>query len=171
MNKAFFLDRDGVINVEMDYLCDPEKVILIPGTATAIRRLHEAGYLAVVVTNQSGVARGMYTRNEVDAVHRRIRELLALEGTTIDAFYCCVHHPEYTGICDCRKPAPGMLLQAARELDIDCAGSAMVGDRMSDIAAGRAAGCAESYLVRTGYGMETLRKSDVSGVTVCDGSI
>lgn len=165
-NKAFFLDRDGVINVEVDYLSDPDKVVLIPGTAAALKRLHAAGYLAVVVTNQSGVARGMYGENDVRAVHRRIDELLAREGSGIDAYYYCPHHPDHSGACGCRKPEPGMLLAAARELGIDCSRSAMVGDRPSDIRAGRAAGCAECYLVRTGYGEEVLRRGDAPGIPV-----
>ncbi len=168
LHPAFFLDRDGVINVEVDYLSDPDKVVLIPGAAGAIRRLRAAGYLAIVTTNQSGVARGMYGAAEVQAVHRRIDELLAAEGAVIDGYYVCTHHPRFNGDCDCRKPAPGMLLQAAREHRIDLGRSAMVGDRLSDVGAGIAAGCAASYLVKTGYGAEVVRTQDIAGVAVAE---
>ena len=164
--RAFFLDRDGTVNVEVDYLHRPEDAVLIPGAAAAIRRLHEAGYLAVVVTNQAGVAKGLYPESDIAPVHAKLRELLAAEGDAPDAFYYCPHHPKFTGVCGCRKPAPGMLLRAARDLDIDLGRSVMVGDRMSDVEAGRRAGCAKSYLVRTGYGEEVLRTADVTGVPV-----
>ncbi len=166
MKKAFFLDRDGVINVEVEYLCDPEKVEIIPGVAEAIRQIHAHGYSAVVVTNQSGVARGMYGEKNVLAVHQRIQEMLAAEGASIDGFYYCCHHKKFTGECGCRKPAPGMLLRAAAEHGIDLAHSVMIGDRLSDIEAGRAAGCACAYLVRTGYGEETVKANDVAGIPV-----
>lgn len=107
MNKAFFLDRDGVVVKQVHYLCDPEQTELEKNVVTAIRRMHELGYLVVVVTNQSGVARGKFTMKEVEAVHGKITQLLAAEGEKIDAFYICPHHPEYDGVCDCRKPAPG----------------------------------------------------------------
>lgn len=168
MKKAFFLDRDGVINEEVDYLSDPDKAVILPGVAAALRRLHEAGFLAIVVTNQSGVARGMYGEADVHAVHERIRELLARDGAGVDRFYYCPHHPKFGSPCHCRKPEPGMILAACRELEIDPALSAMVGDRLSDIAAGRAAGCRACYLVKTGYGMEVLRKEDVSGIEVAE---
>ena len=168
MKKAFFLDRDGVINEEVDYLSDPGRAVILPGVAAALRRLHEAGFLAIVVTNQSGVARGMYGESDVQAVHERIQELLAREGAAVDRFYYCPHHPKYGSPCSCRKPEPGMILTACREFDIDPAHSAMVGDRLSDIAAGRAAGCRACYLVKTGYGMEVLRNEDVSGIEVAD---
>lgn len=166
MKQAFFLDRDGVINVEVDYLSDPDKAELIPGVPEALREIRAHGFLAVVVTNQSGVARGMYSEKEVHAVHRRIDELLAATGAQVDRWYFCPHHPKHTGICDCRKPAPGMLLRAARELDIDLSNSVMVGDRLSDLEAGRAAGCRTVWLVRTGYGAEVVRTADLSGINV-----
>lgn len=166
MNKAFFLDRDGVINEEVDYLYQPEKVVILPGVADALRKLRAAGFLAIVTTNQSGVARGMYSEADVAAVHRRIDELLAAENARVDAYYLCPHHPEFTGKCDCRKPLPGMLLRAVAEWDIDPAVSAMVGDRLSDLKAGRAAGCAAEYLVLTGYGQNVVQKEDVSSIRV-----
>ena len=158
--KCCFLDRDGVVNVEMDYLCDPEKTILEKNIVPALRAIHQNGFLAVVVTNQSGIARGMYDENAMRMVHRKIQELLAAQGERVDAFYFCPHHPKITGECGCRKPRPGMLLRAAEELHIDLAQSLMIGDRLSDVEAGRAAGCARSYLVKTGYGATALTEAD-----------
>lgn len=168
MNKAFFLDRDGVVNEELEYLYQPEKVVILPGVAASLRLLREHGFLAVVVTNQSGVARGMYGESDVHAVHERIRRLLAEEGAAVDGFYHCPHHPKFGVPCDCRKPQPGMLLAACRDLDIDPARSAMAGDRLSDIAAGRAAGCRACYLLKTGYGLETIRKENITGIDVAE---
>lgn len=161
MKKACFLDRDGVVNTEVDYLYEPGKVEIVPGTAEALKKLKESGFLRIVVTNQAGVARGMYGKQDVRAVHRRIRELLAAEGAEIDAFFYCPHHEKFTGECGCRKPAPGMLLAAAEKYGIDMKQSFMVGDRLSDLEAGRNAGCAVSYLVRTGYGERVLAGTPV----------
>lgn len=166
--KACFLDRDGVVNVEVSYLHEPEKTVLEEGIVEALQAVHKAGFLAVVVTNQAGVARGKYPESDINKVHEKLQELLAAYGEKIDAFYYCPHHPEHTGKCSCRKPNPGMLLQAAEELDIDLAQSVMIGDRMSDVNAGRNAGCKKSYLVRTGYGMETLAKTPSPGCPVAD---
>ncbi len=152
MNKAFFLDRDGVIVVETDYLGNPDEVEIIAGTSAALKMMRQAGYLIVVVSNQSGVARGYYDEVAVKAVNGRIAGLLAAEGAKVDAFYHCPHHPDFSGVCNCRKPEPGMLLQAAAELDIDIGQSYMIGDKLSDVAAGRRAGCADSLLLRTGHG-------------------
>ena len=156
--KACFLDRDGVVNVEVDYLHEPEKTVLESGIVEALHAVHEHGFLAIVVTNQAGVARGRYPESDVKKVHDKLQELLAEHGEKIDAFYYCPHHPEHTGECSCRKPNPGMLLQAIKDWHIDPAQSLMIGDRMSDVNAGRNAGCKKSYLVRTGYGMKTLAK-------------
>ena len=166
MRKAFFLDRDGVVNIEVDFLHRPEDVILVDGAGKAIDMIHAAGFLAVVVSNQSGVARGMYGMQDVKAVEDRICELLRQDGHSVpDAFYYCPHHkkgtvPELAFDCDCRKPKPGMFLQAIRDWEIDASKSFMIGDRMSDLHAGQTAGCAESVLVLTGYGkneQETAR--------------
>ncbi len=156
MNKACFLDRDGVVNEEVNYLWEPDKVQIVPGTAAALRKLKEHGFMTIVITNQAGVARGYYGEKDIHAVHQRIRELLQAEGALIDDFYYCPHHEKFTGECACRKPAPGMLLAAAAKYDIDMKKSLMVGDRLSDLEAGESAGCAVSYLVRTGYGEEVL---------------
>lgn len=163
---AAFLDRDGVINEEVNYLHEPEKAVLIPGVAEALNLIHQHGYLAVIVTNQSGIARGMYGEPEMHAVHRKLQELLAAEGASWDAVYFCPHPP--AAECDCRKPKPGMLLKAAREWQIDPAISFMVGDRTGDITAGRQAGCKAAYLVRSGYGTETLAAGTPEGAIVVD---
>ena len=168
-NKACFLDRDGVVNVEVDYLHEPEKTVLENGIAEAVKAIHAHGFLAVVVTNQAGVARGKYPEKDIFAVHEKLQELLfAACGEKIDAFYYCPHHPEFSGECNCRKPNPGMLLQAAEALNIDCSQSLMIGDRISDVNAGRNAGCKACYLVRTGYGLKTLAKEPEPWCPVSD---
>ncbi|WP_029214959.1 D-glycero-beta-D-manno-heptose 1,7-bisphosphate 7-phosphatase [Kallotenue papyrolyticum] len=152
--RAVFLDRDGTINVEVNYLHRCEDLVLIPGAAEAIRRFNRAGWLVVVVTNQAGIARGFYDEAAMHALHAHLRERLAAAGARIDAFYFCPHHPDFTGPCVCRKPADGMLRQAARDHAIDLARSWLIGDSWSDLVAGHAAGC-RTLLVRTGYGRAT----------------
>lgn len=168
--RAVFLDRDGTLNVEKEYLYRVDECELIPGVGEALRRLNEAGWLVVVVSNQSGVARGYYGEQDVAVLHRHIEAELALCGCQVAGWYYCPHHPSgmepYNQSCDCRKPLPGMLLQAARELDIDLSNSWMVGDKLVDVEAGIAAGC-RPLLVRTGYGQqEEVRLPD--GVPVCN---
>ena len=159
MNKcAVFLDRDGVINEEVEYLSHPDQVRLIPGVAEAVRLLNTAGVFVIVVTNQAGVARGYFSEERVDQIHRALSALLAQEGAHVDGFYYCPHHPTaglgiYRVECDCRKPRPGLLLQAARDFALDLPCCYAVGDKVSDLAAGRAAGC-HTILVQTGYGAQ-----------------
>jgi len=155
---AVFLDRDGTINEEVGYLDRMEKLQLIPGAAEAIRLINASGMKTVVVTNQSGVARGIFTESFVAETHARLGEMLRAEGASLDGIYYCPHHPtegrgDYLRVCECRKPAPGLLLQAAAELHLDPARSYMVGDTLKDIEAGGRAG-AQGILVRTGYGEE-----------------
>ncbi|WP_305043773.1 D-glycero-beta-D-manno-heptose 1,7-bisphosphate 7-phosphatase [Geoalkalibacter sp.] len=162
MRRAVFLDRDGTINVEKDYLFRPADFEFIPGAPEAIARLNRDGYLVVVVTNQSGVARGFFGIEEVRLLHEHLQRRLAAQGAAVDAFYLCPHHPEqglgpYKIDCDCRKGQPGMLLQAAAEHGIDLTRSFMVGDKLADVQAGRRAGC-RSLLVLTGYGREDAKK-------------
>src|SRR5581483_7237156 len=145
MNRAVFLDRDGVVIEDPGYLTDPEGVVLLPGVLEALARLRADGWRLVVVSNQSGIARGMLTEERLAEIQARLAELLAAGGVTLDGIYYCPHHPQgnvaaYRRECDCRKPAPGMLLQASRDLDLDITSSWMVGDKYSDAAAGRAAG-------------------------------
>lgn len=157
MKQAVFLDRDGTIIEEKNFLSSPDGVVLIKGAVEAIRQLAEAGFLIIVVTNQSGIARGMFTRSEAEAVNRRVLELLNQEGAHVDAVYYCPHHPEgtvarYAVHCQCRKPEPGMGLRAAAEYGIDLTHSYMIGDKPIDIAFGRNCGMKKSFLVQTGYG-------------------
>ncbi len=154
---AVFLDRDGVIIDEVNYLARVEQVRVIPGAAAAIRRLNAAGIPVVVVTNQAGVARGYFPESQVAVVHDHLSKVLADEaGARIDHYDYSPFHPtegvgEYKRDTDCRKPNPGMLLRSAAKLGLDLGGSWMVGDKLSDLQAGAAAGC-RTILVRTGYG-------------------
>jgi D-glycero-D-manno-heptose 1,7-bisphosphate phosphatase len=155
---ALFLDRDGVIIEEVEYLSNPSEVRLIPGSAQAIARLNQRGIPVVVVTNQAGVGRGYFPEARVAEVHRHLDRLLAAEGATIDRYYYCPHHPTaavgpHRVNCPCRKPQPGMLLRAAAELHLNLKHSTIVGDKRSDLEAGLQAGC-HAILVRTGYGAE-----------------
>lgn len=151
--RAIFLDRDGTLNVEVNYLHRIEDLELVPGAAEAVRSLSQAGFLVIVVTNQAGIARGYYDEAALHALHAEIQRRLAAEGAHIDAFYFCPHHPEFGGVCECRKPAPGMLRQAAQAHNIDPARSWLIGDTSGDIGAGRAVGC-RTILVRSGYGAQ-----------------
>jgi len=142
---AAFLDRDGVLNVDHGYVHRPESLALVPGAAEAVRLLNEAGRLVIVVTNQSGVARGLYGEDDVNRFNDELARRLAADGGRIDAFYHCPHHPEgtvarYAVRCDCRKPKPGLLQQAARDFVIDRAESFLIGDRDSDLEAATAFG-------------------------------
>jgi D-glycero-D-manno-heptose 1,7-bisphosphate phosphatase len=156
VRPAVFLDRDGTLNEEVDYLSDPDQLVLIPGGAAAVARLNARGIPVVVVTNQSGIGRGRYGWQDFAAVMSRMGTLLALENARIDAIYASPHHElgqgEYA-VADHpdRKPNPGMLLRAAEEHDLDLSRSWMVGDKAVDLEAGRRAGCRVA-LVRTGYG-------------------
>ncbi|MBU2056030.1 MAG: D-glycero-beta-D-manno-heptose 1,7-bisphosphate 7-phosphatase [Proteobacteria bacterium] len=164
---AVFLDRDGTINEEVGYLDRIEKLRLIPGAAEAIRLINKSGMKAVVVTNQSGVARGMFDEGFVHQVNTRLREMLRAEGAFLDGIYFCPHHPtegrgNYLMSCDCRKPSPGLLLRAEEELRLDLAHSCVIGDTLKDIEAGTRAGM-KGVLVRTGYGGEEILKLEREG--------
>lgn len=153
---AVFLDRDGTIIEDPGYLDDPEGVRILPGAAEAIRKLREAGYKIVCVSNQSGVARGLFTEERVHEINARLQVLLREEKTEIDAIYFCPHHPDcgeppYRRACRCRKPAPGMVKKAEGEHFIDLERSFMIGDSLVDVLTGRAAGL-ETILVMTGQG-------------------
>ena len=155
MNRAVFLDRDGTINEEVGYLTDLSMLRLIPGASAAIKRLNESGFKVVVVTNQSGVARGYFTESFVQETHERILQMLRDAGARVDGIYYCPHHPTtgnplYTVVCDCRKPGTGLIDRAAQDLNIDTSISYVVGDRWSDVELGQRAG-AHTVLVRTGF--------------------
>ena len=153
MKRAAFLDRDGTIIEEVQYLADPAGVVLVPGAAEGLRDIRRAGFELVVVTNQSGIARGYYSENEFRAVQNRVDTLLAEAGVRLDAVLHCPHHPDFTGPCDCRKPALGLYERAQTALGIDLAASIYVGDRLSDVLPALATG-GSGYLVRTGYGRD-----------------
>ena len=153
---AVFLDRDGTINEQMGYINHECRFQLLPRAAEAIKQLNDAGVPVVVVTNQSGLARGYFPESLLETVHEKMHRLLAAHGATVDAVYYCPHHPEakearFRETCNCRKPKPGLVEQASEELGLDPKKSFVVGDRWSDIKT--AANCgAKSVLVRTGYG-------------------
>jgi len=157
-HAAVFLDRDGTINAEVGYLDSLEKLKIIPEAFEAIRLINQNGMKAVVITNQSGVARGLFSEEFVQTVHAIIQEQLKARKAFIDAFYHCPHHPTegqgvYLQTCNCRKPAPGLLFKAADEMEIDLGRSYMIGDMPKDVEAAKKAG-AKGILVRTGYGQE-----------------
>jgi D-glycero-D-manno-heptose 1,7-bisphosphate phosphatase len=156
LDRAIFLDRDGTLIEEVGYLDRPERVRLYPWSIDAIRAFNRAGLRVVLVTNQSGVARGFLTEAVVDEVHEHIAALLREGGAFIDAYYYCPHHPdgklpEFARSCDCRKPARGLVDRAVREFGIDPTRSFTIGDRWLDVAFGQAVG-GRGILVRTGYG-------------------
>ncbi|MEK6758675.1 MAG: D-glycero-beta-D-manno-heptose 1,7-bisphosphate 7-phosphatase [Deltaproteobacteria bacterium] len=150
-----FLDRDGTINEDAGYLAEPSGLVLIPGSAAAVRRLNEAGVMVVVVSNQSGVGRGYYTDSDVEAVNRRLVLLLGEAGASVDALYWCSHHPDDG--CECRKPGTGLVARAVRELQIDAAGSYVVGDKVSDLQLAYNIN-AKGILVLTGKGAKEAEK-------------
>ena len=165
MNRAVFLDRDGTLNREVDFLADPAQLELLPGVAEGLARLAEDQWRLCVVTNQSGVARGLVSEADLAEIHTRLRKLLSRKGAHLDWIGHCPHHPDHgpaglRRVCDCRKPEPGLLQRAAVELDIDLTRSWMVGDSARDLEAGRAAGC-QSILVGTGNGAQTLEAMEV----------
>ena len=175
MRRAVFLDRDGTMLEEGNYVDRLDRLVFFPYTVDAIRALNDAGLAVVVVTNQSGVARGMYPESFVGDAHRHIDERLHAGGARVDGYYYCPHHPQGTvealrRDCDCRKPRPGQLLQAAADLDLDLARSFMVGDRWKDIEAGQAVG-ARTVLVRTGYGRDAEESKRDGGTVVVDNLI
>lgn len=166
MKRCIFFDRDGTLIEERNYLSDPGQVVLIPGAAEAVRLARGAGYLAVVLTNQSGVGRGYFTLEDVERVNARMGELLGREGARIDGIYVCPHAPEDG--CDCRKPRTGLVERAVRELGIDVGASWVVGDKATDLELARNAGM-RGVLVRTGYGSEAAAQpSGGDGLTAAD---
>ena len=155
-HKVVFLDRDGTINEEVGYVNHIERFNLLPRAGQAIRLLNQHEWKAVVVTNQSGVARGYFPESLVHQIHRKMQDLLKKEGAYLDGIYYCPHHPDigmppYRQRCHCRKPATGLIEEAVKELDLDPSQSVMIGDRWADIEFGRRVG-AKTILVLTGYG-------------------
>jgi D-glycero-D-manno-heptose 1,7-bisphosphate phosphatase len=165
---AVFLDRDGTVNVEVHYLSQPEQIELLPTVSETISMLNSRGIPVVIVTNQAGVARGYFPEDRLIKIHDHLRRILADHNARLDGIYYCPHHPsaglgEYRKVCDCRKPMPGMLNEAAGEMAIDLSRSLLVGDRESDLQAGANAGC-QTALVTTGYGLETSAAINLKSV-------
>ncbi len=168
--RAAFLDRDGVLIEDRGYPHRPEHLFVLAGVPEALARLREAGFLLVVVTNQSGIARGLFSAEEMHRFHDMLQERLSPYGATVDAFYHCPHHPsgsvaKLSIACDCRKPAPGMIRQALADWKIDPEASFIAGDKESDIAAGRAAGLGRCFLIGAG---NTFTSADSSHASLAD---
>jgi D-glycero-D-manno-heptose 1,7-bisphosphate phosphatase len=162
---AVLLDRDGTIIVERSYLSDPAQVLLEEGAAEGLRRLAKAGWLLVVLTNQSGIGRGYFDRAAAEEVNARVAALLAVEGVPIAGWYLCPHGPDEA--CNCRKPRPGLARQAADELGLDLTRSWMIGDKRSDVELARRIG-ARPILVTTGHGRDYADAIHAEGVPVCE---
>ncbi|MFA4849317.1 MAG: HAD family hydrolase [Methanoregula sp.] len=169
IKKAVFLDRDGVITEDPPHYAHRiDQVQIIPGSADAIRLLNEGDFIVIVVSNQSGVAKGYYQEHDIRLFNDEMKRQLSLEGAYIDAEYYCPHHPEgiidrYRQECSCRKPQPGMLIQAAEEHQINLKASFMIGDKFSDIVAGKSVNC-RTIFVLTGHGKGEV--SHLKGSTV-----
>ncbi len=164
--RLALVDRDGTIIAERNYLAGPEGVELLPGAADAIAALHASGFAVALVTNQSGIARGLFQASDVERVNGRVSSLLAERGVSVDGIFVCPHHPNDG--CDCRKPAPGLAEQAVERLGATTNGALVIGDKECDIGLGAAVG-ATSVLVRTGYGARTERDGNVWPDYVIDG--
>jgi D-glycero-D-manno-heptose 1,7-bisphosphate phosphatase len=152
MNKAIFLDRDGVINVEKNYAYKIEEFEFISGVFDALKAFSALGYTLVIVTNQSGIARGYYTHEDFDRLTAWMVDQFACEGVKVAKVYCCPHGPDDN--CTCRKPKPGMFLQAQQDLDIDMVHSWMIGDKQTDIDAAQTAGITQTILVESGHDLD-----------------
>lgn len=160
MNKAIFLDRDGTINVEVDYLHECKKLEFVPGAVEALMILQNKGYKLIVITNQSGVGRGYFPIEDVYKVNEYMSQLLSEQGVTIDDFYCCPHTEKDN--CQCRKPQPGMYLKAAKEHDVDFSKSYMVGDKITDVQAAFELGCGFG-LVLSGHDIKMEYQEQYNG--------
>lgn len=169
LNKAAFIDRDGVINEEREYVHRISDFVLLPGAITGLLKLKQADYKLIVVTNQSGIGRNLYSERDFQILTLHMKNMLRHNGVQLDGVYYCPHHPihgvgEYKATCACRKPLPGMLLQAAVEHNINLSRSVLIGDKLTDIQAGQAAGVKASILVRTGH---NLSESDIDNADAC----
>ncbi|WP_235833102.1 D-glycero-alpha-D-manno-heptose-1,7-bisphosphate 7-phosphatase [Arcticibacter tournemirensis] len=154
MNKAVFIDKDGTLIPDIPYNTDPDLITLQENAVEGLRRLSHNGYLIIIISNQSGVARGLFKEEALNGVKSRIRDLLGAEQIALNGFYYCPHHPlgnveEYCIECDCRKPEPGMFFKAAADFNIDLSSSWMIGDILHDVEAGKRAGC-RSVLINNG---------------------
>lgn len=169
-NKAVFIDRDGTINEEVQYLANLQDFKLVPGVGEAIKLLNEDEFKVIVVTNQAGVARGYFGEDKIKEIHQEMRRQLREKGAYLDGIYYCPHHPtegvgKYKKNCWCRKPNPGMVEKAAKDFNLDLGKSYVIGDQLIDVKLGNNAGC-KTVLVLTGYGRESYRKKDDCEVRV-----
>lgn len=165
MNRAVFLDRDGVIVEDPDYVYRIDQLKLIPGSAEAIKLLNENNFLTIIVTNQAGIAKGYFTEEDTVSFNELMEEKLREHNARIDAIYYCPHHPnaeieKYRINCDCRKPKSGMLKKAEKDFIIDLRSSFIIGDRLSDIEAGKSIGC-KAIMVLTGYGVDEPKNDEI----------
>ena len=169
-NKACFLDRDGVLIEEVCYLSSPNQVTILPETIDALQLLKENNYKIIVVTNQAGVARGYFKEETIPKIHKEIDRQLAKHHLQIERYYYCPHHPdgtvkEYAISCECRKPMPGMILQAEKDFNLDLPNSFLIGDKVSDLLAAKNAGC-HGIMVETGHGKEHKKDATTKGFPV-----
>lgn len=146
MNKAIFIDKDGTLIEDIPYNVDPARIRFADGATDGLRKLKDRGYLLIMVSNQSGIAHGYFAEDALQKLKDELQRILTVSGIPFDAFFFCPHHPDgkvkaYSRICECRKPKPGMLLNAAQRFDIDPAASWMIGDILNDVEAGNQAGC------------------------------
>lgn len=166
MNKALFLDRDGVMNVDTGHLHKIEDFKFIDGAPELIKKFNDANYKVFVITNQAGIAKNYYAESDMHILHKYIDKELAKSGARIDAYFFCPHHPDFTGECDCRKPKPGMILRAEKDFNIDLKNSILVGDKESDIQAGRSAGIGRLVLLK---GAHAIDKKNTQATEIIDG--
>ena len=171
MEKAIFLDRDGTINVEKDYIYKSEDLVFEEGTIEALKTFKNLGYILIVISNQSGIARGYFTEEDLNIFNNNMNEILKKNGVEITEFYCCPHHPdgigEYKKVCECRKPNNKMIEDAIKKYNIDREKSYMIGDKTSDIGAGIKSNL-KTVLVKTGYGLKDMEKIDKNETLVCE---
>jgi len=171
MKKAIFLDRDGTINVEKDYIYKSEDLVFEEGTIDALKTFKNLGYILIVVSNQSGIARGYFTEEDLNIFNNNMNEILKKNGVEITEFYCCPHHPdgigEYKKVCECRKPNNKMIEDAIKKYNIDREKSYMIGDKTSDIGAGIKSNL-KTVLVKTGYGLKDMEKTNKNETLVCE---
>lgn len=157
-NKAVFLDRDGTVNKEVEYLSDPKEFKLLPKVAGAVKLLNKNNFKVIVVTNQAGVGRGYFTEQKLEEIHQEMKHQLKKKGAYVNAVYYCPHHPiegigKYKKDCWCRKPNPGMLEKAAKDFNLDLSQCYVIGDKLVDLGVGKRVNC-KTILVLTGYGKE-----------------
>ena len=171
MKKAIFLDRDGTINVEKDYIYKSEDLVFEEGSIEALKTFKNLGYILIVVSNQSGIARGYFTEEDLNVFNNNMNEILKKNGVEITEFYCCPHHPDgigkYKKVCECRKPNNKMIEDAIKKYNIDREKSYMIGDKISDIGAGLKSNL-KTVLVKTGYGLKDMEKIDKNETLICE---